>query len=75
MSTKTITTYEHSCDLCATVCDESDLAKVYGEPDRRPGVSAAPRVDICTGCRTRPVSDLLDYLARPAERTLAVKSG
>lgn len=74
MATKTITTYEHSCDLCGAEHDEDELAHLYGEPDTRPTQGpyrSHPRADICADCQSRPLSELLEYFARDRQPSAA----
>lgn len=62
MATKTIRTYEHSCDLCGLECNEDELAQLFGPvtfPSRQ-----GQRLDVCGNCRTRPIADALAFLAR-----------
>jgi hypothetical protein len=61
MATRTITTNEHSCDLCGQPREEHELAHLYGPPERAP--YSGPRLDICGECRVRPIADILSLLA------------
>lgn len=66
MATETVTTVTYRCDLCGTARKPDELVKVYGPPDAansRPAASC----DICPDCRDRPVSEVLDWLAKAAK--------
>jgi hypothetical protein len=64
MATKTITTYEHTCDLCGDPRDKAELAQLYAKRAQPIGAHYLyDQVDICEECRARPVSDVLDRLA------------
>lgn len=66
MATTTETIYHHTCDLCGAEKDEPELASVFSglQMNGVAGVhinSRSKQADICTACRSRPVSDLLAF--------------
>lgn len=73
MAKKTITTYEHSCDLCGKIQDEVELASLWGPaPDPHPH-HMYDQVDICVECRNRPVDDVLEFFRKKADEAKGVK--
>lgn len=65
MATKTITSYEHTCDLCGAQHAQEELTKLYG-PSRQRGVGGTnhhDEADICTGCQAKPISELVTWFA------------
>jgi len=71
---KTTETIEHRmCDLCGQETDQEDLVTLHRSGDRikaaKLAVGSAMRsqageahVDVCTACRKRPISDVLEIM-------------
>jgi hypothetical protein len=67
MATTSTTTYTHTCDLCGAERDKAELAHLYGKAGGAMGrIDQGPQADICADCRSRPVGDVLDFLATGA---------
>jgi hypothetical protein len=61
MAKKTITTYEHSCDLCGKIQEEAELASLWA-PSPRPAASQMyDQLDICAECRKLPIDVALEF--------------
>ena len=64
MATKSITTYEHTCDLCGAKHDEDDLVSVHARDTRSPHLAGQNlKADICKDCQAKPISELLAWFA------------
>jgi hypothetical protein len=63
MATSKETIYTHTCDLCGSVRDEAELAHLWNGEQMSRNVR---RADICPDCRSRPVSEVLGFLATRA---------
>lgn len=65
MATTSETIYTHTCDLCGAAHEKPELTKLYGPEhgDRFPPAAVKPVIDICPDCHSRPVSDVLKFLA------------
>jgi hypothetical protein len=76
MATTSETIYTHTSDLCGQVRDEEDLRKLCTKPQPRGGSGfLAPvykTIDICPGCESRPVSEVLAFLGSSASRAVKV---
>jgi hypothetical protein len=70
MATKTDMTEHHICDLCGAEMGQDELVTLYRTDNKLSGARLAAvarlgsqpgrnNVDICPGCRKRPVSDVL----------------
>jgi 5-enolpyruvylshikimate-3-phosphate synthase len=74
MTGKTTETIEHrTCDLCGQETDGEELVTLHRSGDRikaaRLAVGSAigsqagqAHVDVCTSCRERPISDVLEVM-------------
>ncbi|HEX6523492.1 MAG TPA: hypothetical protein VF070_26350 [Streptosporangiaceae bacterium] len=74
MMGKTTETIEHrSCDLCGQETDPEELVTLHRSGDRIKAAKLAvgsamkaqageAHVDICTACRTRPISDVVEVM-------------
>ncbi len=76
MATKSDTIEHRICDLCGHEIDKDELITLYRTDNKIAGArfAAAARlgslagqnnVDICTECRKRPVSDVLELMYPP----------
>jgi hypothetical protein len=73
MATKTITTYEHTCDLCGKTTDKAELRSVCkAESPSANGhlqyMNVKAAADVCAACQDKPISDLIAALDADAER-------